>query len=238
MLAFFGKDSVRDVQFQKLLGPFESPFEVFYCRLSDDIAASPSASLPVIEERLDLVSLFLHNYYLRETVVQLLQRSFDSQRLVQKFSLARGDADDLMSLSRTIEVTEQIFETLSQYCQDNAISNEGEPAQSTYLKSILSRLSLTGPRALANRIRDAIDEEGLLESERIKENEEVEMVALAQDVLAEEGSPEDLEALPKQTRRRVAAKKVNGNSNRDIEDENIWIMRQRFRTTLVSVSSN
>jgi len=195
---------------------------------ADKVTASPSASLTVIQERLDLVSQFLVSPSLREDIVLLLRRSFDSQRLVQKFSLARGDADDLVSLSQTIEVTEHIYETLSKFSRSPRLSCEGDFAEPACLRSILTRLNLDGPRAVADRISKAIDEEGLLERERIEETDAVQMAALAQDVLTVEGSPDDLEALPKQVRKKVAAKKLNNVSDRDVECEDTWVMRQRF----------
>lgn len=188
------------------------------------VAASPSASLSVIEQRLDLVSQFVANPSLRETIVLLLRRSFDSQRLVQKFSLARGDADDLISLARTIEVTENVHRTLLPFSKESNLSCAETPSWNL----IHSRLSLDGPRELAARIVDAIDEEGLLERERIDETETLNMAALAQDVLTDEGSPEDLEVLPKQVRKKAAMKKTNNISDRDPEDADTWVMRQRF----------
>ncbi|KAI9874712.1 MAG: DNA mismatch repair ATPase msh1 [Pleopsidium flavum] len=201
-------------------------------RLLRDRLTSPSASLTIIQERLDLVTQFLVNPALRENIVLLLRRSFDSQRLVQKFSLARGDADDLVSLSQTIEVTEHIHETLSQFSKSAGPPCQSNSTEPACLRSILRRLNLDGPRTLAGRISEAIDEEGLLERERIEETDAVEMAALAQDVLADEGSPEDLESLPKQVRKKVAAKKVTDVSDRDLEYEDTWIMRQSASTTL------
>lgn len=194
---------------------------------SNSGTASPSASLSVIQERLDLVSRFFVDTPLREDIVTFLRRSFDSQRLLQKFSLGRGDADDLVSLSRTIEVTDQISQSLSQISQTYDLHPEVKSAEVVCLQSILIRLNLDGPRALASRIKEAIDEEGLFELGRIEDTDAVEMAALAQDVLTEEGSSEDMEVLPKQMRTRVAVRKGASISHREFEDENTWIMRQR-----------
>ena len=196
---------------------------------SDSGTASPSASLPVIQERLELVSRFLVNPCLREDITTLLRRSFDSQRLIQKFSLARGDADDLISLCRTIEVTDQISQSLTQFSQTYDLHPESKAAEVDCLESVLKRLNLDGPRALANGIKEAIDEEGLLELGRIQDTDTIEMAVLAQDVLNDEGSSDDLEVLPKQIRKRMATRKGNSISNRDVEDEDTWIMRQRSK---------
>ena len=81
-------------------------------RLLREWIASPSMSLQVINARLDVVTLLLRYRALREEIMSLLRRSYDSQRLVQKFSLGRGDADDLISLLRTIEATSAIASLL------------------------------------------------------------------------------------------------------------------------------
>lgn len=198
-----------------------------FATCSNRRAASPSASLPVIRERLDLVSRFSIDSSLHEDIVTLLRRSFDSQRLVQRFALGRGDADDLISLARTIEVTDQISQVLSRCNQTYDLRPEIEAAEVDCLKSVLVRLNVDGPRALAIRIREAIDEDGLLELGRIEDTDAVEMAALTQDVVTDEGSGEDLELLPKQIRNRVAVRKGTSFNNRELEDEDTWIMRQR-----------
>jgi hypothetical protein len=141
--------------------------------------------------------------------------------------LGRGDADDLISLARTIEVTDQISQSLSHFIRTYDPRPDAEAAEVDCLKSVLIRLNLDGPRSLSNRIREAIDEDGLLELGRIEDTDAIEMAALTQDVLTDEGSGEDLEMLPKQIRKRVAARKGTSISNRDLEDEDTWIMRQR-----------
>ena len=201
----------------------------------DNATASPSASLPIIQERLDLVSEFYTSPSLRENTVLLLRRSFDSQRLVQKFSLGRGDADDLLSLSRTIEVTNQVFKALSHFNHRKGLVSDNNHGEVGCLELILKRLNLHGPCALADHINRAIDEEGLHELERIKETDAVKMAALAQDVLSDEGCPEDVEVLPKQIRTRVVAKKGNSVGNQDSENEDTWIMRARSEPIRLNV---
>ena len=59
-------------------------------------------SLSTINGRLDLVEEMLEYPQLRQDVMTLLRRTFDTLRLVTKFTLGRGDADDLVELSKTI----------------------------------------------------------------------------------------------------------------------------------------
>ncbi|RMZ80183.1 hypothetical protein DV737_g3120, partial [Chaetothyriales sp. CBS 132003] len=77
-------------------------------RLLRDRLTAPSGSIREIDERLDLVTLFFGNEDLRESVIQLLRRTHDVQRIVQKFTLNKGDADDLISLARAIQETASI----------------------------------------------------------------------------------------------------------------------------------
>ncbi|SLM40043.1 dna mismatch repair protein [Lasallia pustulata] len=201
-------------------------------RLLKDWLASPSTSLSIINSRLDLVEKFHDDLSLREDVVSMLRRSYDAQRLVQKFALGRGDADDLVSLQRTIEATRGIANILQGYN-----SSLGSPSKAPgdkidgapCLQKMSSRLSLSGPSALAARIAEVIDEEGLSESHRIEENEGADMLSLAQEVLSSEGTSEDMEALS-----RVARSKANTKASKeqDVESEDTWIMRTSASATL------
>lgn len=184
-------------------------------------------SLEIINARLDLVSQFREDVALREKITNLLKRSFDSQRLVQKFSMGRGDADDLISLLKTIEATNEIASILAIY---TTTSKAIEGASSTNIDSSISllkltrRLSLEGPRILARHIADAIDEEGLTQSNRMEEHSNADIVSLAQKVLLDEGSVDEQDALPK-----IAKSKATNriSSDQDLDHDEVWIMRKR-----------
>jgi len=64
-------------------------------------------SLSVINERLDLVEEMLEYPQLRQDLITLLRRTFDTLRLVQNL-IGRGDADDLVELSKTVLTTSDI----------------------------------------------------------------------------------------------------------------------------------
>jgi DNA mismatch repair ATPase MutS len=110
------------------------------------LAANPSTDVATIEARLDLVETFLKDESLRQDIVALLKNTHDSQRIVQKFSLGRGDADDLVALARTIEATYSVLQRL------------GETQQRKF-DTIIARLEV--PLDLAEIILKSIDEEGL-----------------------------------------------------------------------------
>ncbi|KAK7226033.1 hypothetical protein V2G26_014036 [Clonostachys chloroleuca] len=167
-------------------------------RLLKEWLCSPSTSLDVIQSRQDLVSCFAKAPNLQDSVISLLRRSHDSQRLVQKFALGRGDPDDLLALANTIRATEDIVNLLNSH-----VTSDSKDQTSQCISTLLSRISLEGPVKLAKRIRKAIDEEGVVIQHEAQYSEASQMMALAQDVVAAEGTQEDAEAvLPKGKKRR------------------------------------
>lgn len=201
-------------------------------RLLRDWIASPSMSLQVINARLDLVSQLLHDCTFQDDICNLLRRSYDSQRLVQKFSMGRGDADDLVSLLRTIEATNGIANTLKKHNSpsgvDSASIDTGQNARHS-LQRLSDRLSLDGPNALAALITASIDEDGLMESHRIEENETADIVSMAQDVLQTEGSAEDQAAMSKLSRSKT---KQKAPIEPDAEEPDTWILRKTANPVL------
>ncbi|KAK7527845.1 MutS2 protein [Phyllosticta citriasiana] len=184
-------------------------------RLLTQRLTSPSLSLESINERLEFVETFLSNEVLRQKIVGMLSSTADSTRLVQKFAMGRGDADDLLALSKTIQLTEDVFQTLESAILD------GSTAPESVFSGLLGRLSLQGPKKLARRIIAAIDEEGLTEQHRIEADEAETMVGLAAEVLSEEGE-EKAGRRGKQTKSKQGEK--SGNS--DTGPREVWIMRR------------
>ena len=195
-------------------------------RLLRDWIASPSMSLQIINERLDLVSQLQIDGTFKEDIVTLLRRSFDSQRLVQKFSMGRGDADDLISLLKTIEATNGIAEILKRHM----LSSHKSPSSSIdgrdpllSLHNLFCRLSLEGPNALAALIISSIDEDALMERHHDEENENADIVSKAQEVLQNEGSAADQAALLKVARFKGKQKPV---VDQEPEEQDTWILRR------------
>lgn len=204
-------------------------------RLLREWIASPSMSLQVINARLDIVSVFLQDQALREEITDLLRRSYDSQRLVQKFSLGRGDADDLISLLKTIEATSAIASLLETH---STLSEAGPETGSLNrkhrlsLQSLRSRLWLEEPKALAARIADAIDEDGLTESHRVEETEKADIISMAQEVLEKEGSSEDQAAMTHLSRSKV---KQKPSTDQGGKEEDFWVLRKNASPVLESL---
>ncbi|RPB00864.1 hypothetical protein L873DRAFT_1827514 [Choiromyces venosus 120613-1] len=137
-------------------------------RLLTNWIKSPITSITAIEHRLNLVETFKNDTYLREDIQSLLKRTYDSQRLLQKMSLARGGARDLVRLARTIQTTQKILERLK---SENLI-------HAASVEQLVEGVDT--PLNLAKLILDSIDEEGLLEKIRMEESEEEIAAALAE----------------------------------------------------------
>ncbi|KAL6403636.1 protein like protein 1 [Ilyonectria robusta] len=216
------KQTIRDGAFRGcLLHAIRRTVTKSGARLLNEWLSAPSTSLDVITARQDLVAHFISDADLRDSVILLLRRSHDSQRLVQKFALGRGDADDLIGLANTITATRDIVTLLQ-----DAPSVADAPTPDC-LASLTSRISLTEPVKLARRIKAAIDEDGIVQQHQAEDSEASQMIALAEDIVSSEGSPEDAAALPKGKRKRPT-------SIREYyaDDNEAWIMKPAASRTL------
>lgn len=241
------KQTIRDGTFRgSLLHAIRRTVTKSGARLLGEWLNAPSTSLEVIRLRQDLVACFVADESLRDSITLLLQRSHDSQRLVQKFALGRGDQDDLLDLASTIKATEDIVGLLtSAFSDDKAIST----ADKTCLSVMAERTVLDTPCKLARRIRAAIDEEGVSQQHQLDDDEANALAAIA--AVAEgvtEASAEDDAAATTQPssatitaatnkKQRQAAAAITPKpaaSLRDYygEDNGVWIMKPDASTHL------
>lgn len=187
-------------------------------------------SLSTINARLDLVQEMIEYPQLRQDTITQLNYTFDSVRLATKFTVGRGDADDLMELSKTIRTTKDIAGNLLTHSKSReaiptAAKNELTEAQRRQCISILQkRIDLDSPLRLANRIRDAIDEDGLSEYHRREDDQAAEMEELAQDVLGREAGEDDLKDVPKRIQPKPHMIAPSFKSATDGR-EDVWIMK-------------
>jgi len=194
------KQTIRDGGFRgSLLHAIRRTVTRGGARLLNEWLSSPSTSLEVINHRQDLVARFIADEDLRDSVIALLRRSHDSQRLVQKFALNRGDHDDLLRLASTIRATEDIVSHLLLATTTTASSSvsSGENGTNDCLSAMIKRISLEAPLKLASQIQKAIDEEGLVQQHELEDSEADEVMALAQEIVKTEGTEEDETLLPK-----------------------------------------
>lgn len=198
------RNTIRDGTYEgSLLHSLKMTVTKSGTRLLTERLSAPSMSLSTINDRLDLVEEMIQYPQLRQDVVTLLEQTFDSLRLVTKFAYGRGDADDLMELSKTILTTSHICNILREHAAlraaipENPAVNASEAQRRTCIQSMARRIDVTQSLELAKRIQNAIDEEGLSEYHRIEDEEASEMSNLAQDVLGREAGEEDLKDMPK-----------------------------------------
>ncbi|KAF2013535.1 hypothetical protein BU24DRAFT_350928 [Aaosphaeria arxii CBS 175.79] len=200
-------------------------------RLLTQRLSAPSMSLSTINERLDLVEEMIEYPQLRQDVITLLSHTFDSLRLVTKFTVGRGDADDLLELSRTISTTVTLVNTLQEHSQTRSSifigkeKQEVEQRRRQCVPRLIKRFDLGTPLSLSKRIEEAIDEEGLLEQHRIEDDEAAEMTDLAQDVLGKEAGEEDLKQIPKRIQPKPHVIAPSFKPATDGRDD-IWIMKR------------
>ncbi|CAK7568265.1 MAG: MutS protein 1 [Sporothrix epigloea] len=188
------KQTVRDGLFRgSLLHAIRRTVTKSGARLLNEWLSAPSASLDVIVARQNLVARFLQDEDLCDGITQLLRRSHDSHRLVQKFALGRGDPDDLLDLAKTIAATDEIVGLLRCARPTHADTHSGETdnGSENCLETIAGRVQLERPLAIAQQIRDSVDEEGLLHQHEMDENEANAMMSLAEEVVQAEGSLEE-----------------------------------------------
>ncbi|KAH6606585.1 dna mismatch repair [Trichoderma cornu-damae] len=211
------KQTIRDGFFRgSLLHALRRTVTKSGARLLNEWLGSPSTSLNVIKSRQDLVARFIESKDLGDSMIILLRRSYDCQRLVQKFALGRGDADDLLGIANTIWAADEITNLLKE------ASREEDEMPSTGCLSILaSRIDLKEPLKLARRIKESIDEEGIAQKQAVEDFEAEEMMALAQDVASSEDSQEGGHAPS------IKGKKKKLSSMRELygEDNEPWIMK-------------
>ena len=191
-------------------------------RMLKEWIKSPSMSIAVINVRLDIVSVLLQDLALQEEVIHLLRQTYDSQRLVQKLSIGQGDADDLISLRKTIEASETLKRVLER-CIMNLQRDESPDLQSQKSKSIQSltdRISLEEALKLAAAIADAIDEQGLFQLHLNEETRIEDSTKLSLDPLEDETAQQEASIAVNRSKRGL-------NIMQDqIDGSDPWIMRR------------
>ncbi|EXJ53557.1 uncharacterized protein A1O5_13229 [Cladophialophora psammophila CBS 110553] len=201
-------------------------------RLLRDRLTSPSASLTEINDRLELVSVFVEHEAFTESLIFRLRRTFDVQRIVQKFALNKGDADDMLSLASAIAETIATNDLLQSLDKDiNTAETHGFNQTDVVqpLQKLLRRFDLQGPAELQALITSAIDEQGLMQKHRLEDDEAASVAAMAHDVVLQ-SAPDELGLLPKAVRTRS---KSEDQKKDEIELEELWIMRRNASEALL-----
>lgn len=152
---------------------------------------------------------------------------------MQKFSLGRGDADDLLCLSKAIEASRRIRLVLSEKVEANCSTDTPVSSQNMLanLFIMINRLNMHGPEALSKRILQTIDEEAVLQKQRIEEGDAADAAGLAHKVILNEGSPEDFENMPQKIRLQKTSD-LKDVQESEADEVNNWIMRHEASPVL------
>lgn len=208
-------------------------------RLLSQRLVSPSLSLQTINDRLDLVQELCYREALKEHIQAVLRKTFDTFRLLQRFSVGKGDADDMLGLARTISVMQQTTELLEEHNKTGKDPKDTDtPSDDTgscsanelaCISKLLGRFDLTGPTKVAKSIQNTIDEEGLSRKHQaeIEQSENTEL--MAEEVATADAAGE---AAPKLAR-KASKKAVPGTETAVGNGEpDIWTMRKHASPTL------
>ncbi|OPB43021.1 mtDNA repair protein [Trichoderma guizhouense] len=221
------KQTIRDGFFKgSLLHAIRRTVTKSGARLLNEWLGSPSTSLEVIKARQDLVARFMELGDLRDSLVVMLRLSDDCQRLVQRFALGRGEADDLLGIANTIRAAEEITTLLR-----DVSGGENLSSSTDCLDTLASRIELEEPLKLAHRIQESIDEEGIAEQQAAEDSAAEEAMSQAQDIASSEGFPEDIATLTKGKRKKRSTIKEEQYG----EDNRPWIMKPTASKELQSL---
>lgn len=171
-------------------------------------------SIPDIEKRQNLVSIFVKNQYIRQELRSRLKETQDLRRILQKLVLGKGDADDLIALARTVRTASSIKAILDEYL---SMRKTGK-----FLKDKFTDLEI--PEKLANTIEKALDEEGINKKHILDAEAAALAAADAEEVAAAEetSAVEDVEQPTFLGRRRRKPK-----IEKDDRDKDAWIMKKK-----------
>jgi DNA mismatch repair ATPase MutS len=190
-------------------------------RLLNQRLVSPSLSLSVINNRLDLVQELRDRDGIRENIQGLLRRTYDTSRLLQRFCIGKGDADDMLGLAKTIAVVQQISDLV--HVEGAAVKpDQGEPRilETSCLESLFERLDLTGPMKVAKSILSTIDEEGLSRKHQAEIEQATESETMAEAVMNVDAAGIEPPKLARRASKQTAAAAAPSN------EQDIWIMRK------------
>jgi DNA mismatch repair ATPase MutS len=87
-------------------------FASYTTRLLTVFPGCPSTSLEEIESWQSTVAFFVKRPHLRADIIEKLKEMGDVSRIVQRFTLKRGDVPDLLSVKKTIDLCGDILKAL------------------------------------------------------------------------------------------------------------------------------
>jgi DNA mismatch repair ATPase MutS len=137
------------------------------------LTGSPSTSVAEINARQALVAFFHSRTHIRDDLTQLLSNIEDVSRIVQKFLLGRGNANDLSAINQTIVGWSSIQKRI-ELERDMAIKERGSirheewasldslMARMNDLTNLSLRISTSITRVVTSEVEDEPMEEALV----------------------------------------------------------------------------
>jgi DNA mismatch repair ATPase MutS len=191
-------------------------------RLLNQRLVSPSLSWSIINNRLDLVQELRDRNDIREGIQNLLRRTYDTSRLLQRFCIGKGDADDMLGLAKTIAVVQQISDLVHvESAATKPSQEEPQILEISFLENLFERLDLTGPMKVAKSILSTIDEEGLSRKHQAEIEQATESETMAEEVMNADAAGIKPSKLGKRASKQMAATAAQSSSEQDI-----WILRK------------
>lgn len=198
-------------------------------RLLNQRLVAPVMSVFEINRRLDLVSSLVHDQELAEEVEKKLRPTSDIQRLLQRFSIAKGDADDLLAIAKTIDLVNDLkiftLEHLTKSRRKHA-RNGPHKSYATTMRLTMSSLDLKQLLLVKDAIKSAIDETSLNAQHLHEAEDSAGLATFAEEVEAADGKVKS--KLKSQALKRKSASETAN------ESDEIWIMYRNASDTLSS----
>ena len=151
-------------------------------RLLSDRITAPSKSIEEIESRLSLVAFFKEHTYLATEVGALLRQLDDETRLLQKMSIGRPTAEDLLLMAKSIRIQAEIKQVLMTGLKSKRVRERKEEADPAVTRRLIE--DLTAHIEVADKIEASIDIKAL-EAQRIRD--------YASEVAATQAVPESVD---------------------------------------------
>lgn len=181
-------------------------------RLLTEWISAPSMDLKEIRRRQKMVMFLMKFPSLQLFTSKQLSKTSDMVRLLQRLSLSRGRATDLLQLARSLKMVEKIRSKLGEFVNESS-------APKMLLRKLYKHLK--SPIELADEILDCIDEDALLESQYQQEQ-----------ILADIQSSNINEA---SSSNNPSISKANTKKERMKDPIDFWIMKPHASETLVKL---
>lgn len=128
----------------------------------------PSVSFAEIEGWQSAVAFFLKRQHLRADLIEHLKQVGDISRIVQRFTLKRGDVSDLLSVKKTIDLWEQMIKRLE--LEKDIEKRKRTKKDWEHIDLLRKRIRIL--ETLADRIQSAVADANDQESESVEEEEQ------------------------------------------------------------------